>query len=309
MPKPHLELLAAGFAAALAVTLPATHLMTAPARAQGQAQEQGQPGASAEALTQAAAPSAAARLADLMRMDQTFAIMVEEGKAHGADLEKGFFPGRGGAAWAQTVARIYDPALMQSRFVAAFEAALKSDPAAVAEAEAFFGSALGQKVLGLEIDARRAMIDDDISEAAEVAAEKMKAARDPRLRLIRRMIEAGDLVEMNVAGALGANLAFSRGLSDAMPPGQRQDPDDMMAEVWGQEAGIRASTTTWLYSYLTMAYAPLSDAELKSYIDFWASPAGKAVNAALFAGSDAVFAPLSQDLGAAVAGTAQSTDI
>lgn len=293
------EFLAAGLAALLAVAVPAAHLLPSPAGAQEVA-----PG-----LTQVADSTRAAALADLMRMDQTFAIMAEEGRAHGADLEEGSFPGRGGAAWARTVEAIYDPAVMKTRFLAAFDAGLGGNPAALDRAEAFFGSDLGQRILTLELDARRAMIDKDVTEAAEVAAEKMQAARDPRLRLIRKMIEACDLVEMNVAGALTANLAFTQGLAETMPRDQAQPADEMMAAVWAQEAAVRSSTTTWLYSYLVMAYAPLSEDELQSYIDYWASPEGQALNAALFTAFDAVFVPLSQDLGRATGRAAQSSDI
>lgn len=295
MPKP--EFLAAGLVCALALAVPVAPLMPGAVLAQ----EAG--------LTQVSESAPAAVLADLMRMDETFAIMAEEGRAHGTEIEAGSFPGRGGAGWAATVARIYDTERMRTRFLAVFAEALKNDPAAIEAASRFFGSDLGQRILTLELDARRAMIDDDVSEAAEVTAEKMKAARDPRLRLVRKMIEAADLVEMNVAGALSANLAFARGMAETLPSARSQPAEDMLSEIWGQESGIRASTTTWLYSYLVMAYAPLSDAELQSYVDFWAAPEGKAVNAALFAAFDAAFVPISEELGQAVGAMSQSRDI
>lgn len=293
------ELLAAGFVCCVALVAPAAPFLLGPAHAQ-----------QAEAgLTQPLEASPATALADLLRMDETFAIMADEGRAHGAEIESGTFPGRGGVGWAATVDRIYDQGGMRVRFLAAFEAALKDDPAAIQAAQAFFGSELGQRILTLELDARRAMGNEDVSEAAEVTAEKMKAARDPRLRLVRKMIEAGDLVEMNVAGALSANLAFARGMAETLPKAQAQPLDDMMTEVWGQEGALRASTTTWLYSYLVMAYAPLSDAEMQSYVDFWASPEGKRLNAALFTAFDAAFVPVSAELGSAVGAMAQSRDI
>lgn len=262
------------------------------------------------ALAQAeAAVADAATLADLLQMDETFAIMAEEGLAHAEDLEEGYFPGRGGKLWADTVARIYDPAMLHARFMTGFEAALAEDPAALEAATAFFGSDLGQKIVRLELDARRAMIDEHVSEAAEVAAEKMQAARDPRLRLIRRFIEAGDLVETNVAGALSANLAFAQGLDEMTPPDMRQSADDLMVSVWGQEGAIRASTTTWLYSYLNMAYAPLSDDELQAYVDWTLTPEGQKVNAALFSAFDAAYVPVSRALGEAVGRTAVTMDL
>lgn len=258
------------------------------------------------AQAQEAAPDAAA-LAGLLRMDETFAIMAEEGRVHGDDLEEAFFPGRGGAHWDETVAAIYDTARLRDRFLAAFAAAYAGHDADLAAAAAFFGTDLGQRILRLEIEARRAMLDPDITEEAEVQAEKMKEARDPRLRLIRDLIEAGDLLEMNVAAALTANLEFTRGLAETAP--QDIPAEEMMADVWGQEAATRASTSTWLFSYMALAYGPLTDADLGAYVDFWETPAGQTLNAALFAGFDAAFAPVSRDLGLATGRIARGIDI
>ena len=70
-----------------------------------------------------------------------------------------------------------------------------------------------------------------------------------------------------------------------------------MQQVWDQEAEIREDTVIWLFSYLTLAYQPLSDEELQLYIDFSSSQYGQALNRALFAGFDRMFAEISRALG------------
>lgn len=255
------------------------------------------------------APDRLAALSETLLMQEVFAVMAEEGRVYGASIEEQMFPGRGGAAWAARVQAIYDPVALMPVFTRAFEAALAQDPETVAAAEAFFGPPRGQEILKLEVEARRAMLDIAVEEAAQVEAERMQAERDPRLRLVRELIEAGDLIEMNVAGAMSANLAFFEGMAAAGAPGMPADRESMMAEVWGQEEGIRAETANWLVPFLALAYQPLPEADLKDYVAFSASPEGERLNAALFAGFDAVSRRVSFELGRAAAEAMTGNDI
>ena len=68
-------------------------------------------------------------------------------------------------------------------------------------------------------------------------------------------------------------------------------------------------TEDWLFPFLALSYAPLSDAELQGYIDFSRTAAGKKMNTALFAAFDAVFVQISRDLGRAVAQQMTGDDI
>jgi Uncharacterized protein conserved in bacteria (DUF2059) len=265
------------------------------------------PAAPAAAQALPADPARSAALADLIGMDAIFAVMSEEGRAYGADIAQNMFPGRGEARWSAAVSAIYDPVRMADRFDAAFAEGIAGDAEAMAAAEAFFGGDLGREILQLELEARRALMDDAVEEAAKVAAEKMQEDRDPRLRLIRDLIEAGDLIEMNVAGALTASLAFTRGMAEAAEGGIPLD--EMMSGVWAQESAIRADSGAWLLSYMGLAYGPLSDDDLRAYIAFSRSEEGQRVNAALFSAFDAVFTPISYDLGRAAARHATSDDI
>jgi hypothetical protein len=258
---------------------------------------------------QAQSDAALAALPETLRMGETFDIMVQEGLAYGDSIEEQMFPGRGGARWKAMVATIYDAPALRQNFDAALMLALRDDPATVAAALDFFGSDLGQRILGHEIEARRILLDEAAEEAARVEAERMQAERDPRMGLIRDLAEAGDLIEANVAGALSANLAFFQGMNSVGVPGMVMDDEQMMLEVWGQEDSIRDETAKWLYPYLALAYRPMSDDDLKAYIAFAETPEGKRLNAALFLAFDEVFRVVSHDLGRGAALVLQGNDI
>lgn len=257
----------------------------------------------------AAADPAAARLLALMQMPDLLSVMAEEGRSYGGSLREAMFPDRQAPGFEATVARIYDPARALARFEPAFAAALPADPALLAEAEAFFAAPLGQRLATAELAARRLLLDEAANEAAEVAAARMQAARDPRLRLIRRLIEAGDLIEQNTAGTMTALTAFRLGLNETAPPGARRDEADILADAWAGEAQVRADSTEWLVTFMALAYADLEEADLKAYAAFLASPAGLAVNRALFAGSEAAMRPALADLGREVGRVLQGHDI
>jgi len=249
-----------------------------------------------------------AALSKVLMIGPVIEVMRAEGIAYGAEMEDEMFPGRGGAGWQAVVALIYDTQAMQDRFQAAFAAALAGS-AEVEAITAFFGSDLGQRVLTLEIEARRAMLDPAVEEAANLAFAEMEAADDLRLDGLRAFVETNDLIESNVMGALNASLAFYQGMAEVGAFQDAMPEDQMLADVWAQEADVRTETVDWLFPYLALAYKPLSDAELAAYQAFSDSPAGQAVNAALFAGFDAVFVTVSRDLGRAAARQMQGQEL
>ena len=250
-----------------------------------------------------------AKLADLMHLGALFEVLREEGLAHGETLETDMFPSGGGAEWRSTVADIYDIRLLTARFNAALRFELASHPEAMAQIVGFYATDLGQKVVTLEVAARRAFIDTATEEAARVAADDRAVARDPKHALIVRMIEASDLLEMNVAGALSGSLAFMQGMSETGVYGTAMPEEQLLADVWAQEEQVRADTSSWLYAYLGLAYDPLSEAELLAYVDFLESPAGQRLNAALFVAFEKVFSQISHDLGQAAGIAMQGRDI
>jgi hypothetical protein len=108
---------------------------------------------------------------------------------------------------------------------------------------------------------------------------------------------------------LNASLAFYQGMAEVAAFQEAMPEDQMLADVWAQEPEVRAETVDWLFPYLALAYKPLSDADLAVYQDFSGSPAGQAVNAALFAAFDAVFVAVSLDLGRAAAKQMQGQEL
>lgn len=238
------------------------------------------------------------RLAAALRLTETMDVMAQEGLDYGDDLAEGLL---GGAPpdWAERVAAIYDPARMEAEMRAALSEALAG--ADIAPIAAFFEAEPGRSFIALELSARTAMLDPEVDAAAREAAAIALADSVPRIAILERFITANDLIESNVMGGLNGNYAFLTGLQagGALPGGMTEE--QILSDVWAQEPEIRASTTEWVYAYLFMAYSPATDADLEAYIAFSESPAGRTINAALFAAYDAMFNRLSHALGLAAA--------
>jgi hypothetical protein len=258
---------------------------------------------------QPAAQAEVMRLSEVMQIGGVVEVMRAEGIDYGVTLEAEMFPDAGGEDWQAAVARIYEPKAMRSLFDARLATELADQPQAVAAALTFFDTELGQKILTLELEARRVLMDDDAEEAAKARLEEMRANEDPRFAALEGFAEANDLIEMNVMGALNANLAFYKGLNaeGAFPGGMTEE--DMLADVWGQEADVRAETEAWLFPFLALAYGGLTDEELAAYQAFSETPAGVAINAAVFAAFDEVFVDISEKLGREAARQMQGQDI
>ena len=239
------------------------------------------------------------RLYDLLGSDDIIAVMVEEGVLYGDTLRRDLFPGRGGARWDATVARIYDPAAMRRVVLAGMDGALSD--ADIGLLEAFFETERGARIIQLEVGARRAMLDDSIEASAEEAYMSRRANPDEMYDQVAEFIDVNDLVETNVVGGMNANTAFYLGLSDGGAFDPPMSQDDILRDVWSQEPEIREDTTIWVFSYLLLAYAPLEEGDLAAYIALSKSAEGRALNRAIFAGYDALFVDISRALGLAAA--------
>lgn len=240
--------------------------------------------------------SAFDRLYDAIGMPQMIQTMHQEGVAYSVGIGEDLFPTRAaGTEWHDIVARIYAPGLMTSRVRADFATALDGED--LAPMLAFFESDLGNTIVGLEVSARRAMLDEAIDDAAREAAALAAMDDTPRHRQITRFSGVNDLIESNVVGGLNANYAFYLGLLDGGALSGELTTDQILSDVWAQEEDIRVSTTEWIYSFLGLAYQPLSDAELDAYIAFSETPAGQVLNRALFAAFDGMFIDINRALG------------
>jgi hypothetical protein len=120
-------------------------------------------------------------------------------------------------------------------------------------------------------------------------------------------VEANDLVEANVAGALNASFHFYRGLVEGGAFSMSES--DILNEVWGQEEDTRQDTREWLYGFLLLAYRKMADPALETYIDLSASEQGRRLNIALFAGFNRMYDEISYALGLAAAREMQGQDL
>lgn len=248
----------------------------------------------------AAAPGAAqdarvAELAEALRISEVLGIMQTEGVAYGEEVGDALLGERAGRSWSATVEEIYDEARMSALFFDRFEAELSQS--ALAPLIDYFEGDSGARIIALEVSARRALLDDEVDEAARLRLEDLRADDDPLLDQIAGFVRANDLLEENVAGALNSTFGFYMGLIESGAPGFDMSEREVLAEVWAQEDEIRADLDEWLYSFLALAYHPLDRAELDEYIDLSRSEAGRALNSALFAAFHEMFETLSHELG------------
>lgn len=244
-------------------------------------------------------------LMDALHIDDMLTIMREEGMSYGEDLADEMFSGGPIQSWRGVLSRIYDAEKMRAVMRRDFERMLDdTDPAPLI---AFFEGETGQEIISLELSARRAMIEDEVEDAARDTFRALDGEDDPRYARITRFIEANDLLEANVAGALNASFQFYRGLVDG--GGFEMSEGDIIADVWSQEDETRIDTREWLYGFLLLAYRPLEDEALDAYIDLSSSPEGRALNRALFAGFNAMYDEISYALGLAAARQMQGEDL
>lgn len=228
-----------------------------------------------------------------LRLPEILEVMRAEGIAYGDQIAIDMLAGRDPAEWEATVRLIYDADWMERAVLAGLRRELEGRD--IAAMTAFFTSEPGRSIVALEVAGRQALLDEAVEEAAKAALAEAEGS--PRLDQVRTYISANDLVDTNVAGALNANYAFYGGLVDGGAFDFDLTDDQILAEVWASEPEVRANTTEWVESFLLMAYAPLSDADLDTYIAFSESEAGQQMNAALFAAFDPMFDDISRALG------------
>ncbi|MEJ8560658.1 DUF2059 domain-containing protein [Yoonia sp. GPGPB17] len=232
-----------------------------------------------------------------LAMPEMIEIMREEGLAYGEVLAADMLPGGSSEQWGAAVSAIYDTQTMYEEVRGAFGEAIAGDD--IDAMLAFFTSEPGIKIVGLEVSARRALLDDAVEEASKENAAIAMMDQTPRYLMVQEFVEVNDLIEANVVGALNSSYAFYTGLIDggAMPAGVTAET--ALQDVWAQEPDVRNETTEWVYSFLMMAYQPLSDEELTAYIAFSRTDAGQDMSDALFTAFDGMFDDVSRGLGLA----------
>lgn len=234
-------------------------------------------------------------LAQALQIRGVVEVMRIEGLEYGQEIATEMFGARGGSAWDQVIDKIYDADHLEEVVLGRLEAELSGTD--LAPLEAFFTSDRGRMFTELEISARRAMLDEDLEQAAKDAATLAAEDDTARYQLLERFSDANDLVETNVVGALNASYAFYTGLADGGAFEEQLTQEQIITDVWGQEESIRDETEEWVLSFLGLAYQPLEDADLEAYIVLSGTGAGKALNRALFAAFDEMYVGVSRGLG------------
>ena len=236
------------------------------------------------------------RLFDAIEMDQLIALMRDEGLAYGDSLADEMLPGGADPTWQALVDRIYDTEKMTQVVHGHFSASFGD--ADTAPLLAFFQSEPGKALISAELETRAAFMSPGVEEGARHIwreADKTSA----RQELIADYVAANDLLDYNVAGAMNANYQFFLGLVEGGAIDMTEE--EILTDVWAQEAETRNDTREWLFAYLTMAYDDLPDQTIADYTALSRTPAGRALNRALFAGFDRMYADLSLSLGLAIA--------
>lgn len=254
-----------------------------------------------------AANADAGALFDALGMPQIIEVMREEGLDYGETIRTDLLGGQGGTGWTETVAGIYDADAMTRAMREGFETRL--DGVALEPLMDFFDSERGRRIVALEVDARRALLSEEVEEAAKAAAAELVTGDPERYALLTEFVEANELVESNVIGALNSNYAFYTGLAAGDAFEENLSEAEILSDVWSQEEAIRTDTEEWVYSFLNLAYDPLSDEDIAAYTELSLTPEGKALNRALFGAFDDLFVDISRRLGEGAAGILAGQDI
>ncbi|MEM6305465.1 MAG: DUF2059 domain-containing protein [Pseudomonadota bacterium] len=234
---------------------------------------------------------------DVLQLREAAAILRDEGLAHAEDLNQEMLGGSGGTGWQVQVTAIYDPERMVELVRAALGDVLEPDE--LEAVIAFYASDLGTKIVSLENSARVAMGAQDVEDAARARLAELEGTDNARLAMVRALEASGDMINRNVTSAMNSNFQFLRGMADG--DGVQMSEEEMLSQVAGDIDEITEDTRGWLLSYFLLAYHPLSDAELQTYIDFLNTPAGDALNRAYFEGFGQAFEDISYGLGRAIA--------
>ncbi|KIC48792.1 DUF2059 domain-containing protein [Tateyamaria sp. ANG-S1] len=224
------------------------------------------------------------RLIDAMGIPPLIDAFVTEGRDAGQSINEAFLNGQGGAVWAETVQRIYDPQRMESELRSVMAEEL--DAATAEQALLFFESELGARIITLEVQARQAFMDEQVEAAA-------KAAPSTSGEAVTAYLSARGLIDRNADVAVAAQAAFLDGLAEAS--GQAGDVPDMD----GLRARILVDTESWLRGYNALVQSALSADDIAIYTSFWETEVGNAVDDALFLAFGQSYTTLSFALGQA----------
>ncbi|MBY6089890.1 DUF2059 domain-containing protein [Pseudooceanicola sp. 502str34] len=169
-----------------------------------------------------------------------------------------------GASWQVLVDEVFDVPLMQQMGTEILVAALDDD--ALAYAEAFYGSDLGQRLVEAENDSHLRGSDDKYSEG-QALVESYGESDPERIKLLQRMMEAIGSVDTSVRALQTVELRFILAAQAAGVITLRID-EEQLREVQRQSAPeIAKSIEISSLASSAATYKDFTDGELDTYAE------------------------------------------
>ena len=244
-----------------------------------------------------------AELFDALNMDEIISIMQDEGKLDAVATIEIYAERAVDEEVKARIDRIFDMTEMQVVLINLISENMND--AQIAAATAFLNSDVGVRASTLETTARRAISDDAIE--VYVLSQFDDVSELTRYKQFQDLIATLDLINQNTYGAMGAQYVFMRQLVDTEELGLTDDAINEL--LMASENELREGISEWLFGFFNMAYAPLTDADLATYIAFQKSDAGQALNRSLFAGFNELSMRHAQKMGTMVAELLQVQDL
>ncbi len=134
-------------------------------------------------------------------------------------------------------------------------------------------SPIGRRIAKLDLAAAR----PEGAAALQRYADNLGSnpAPAPRVSLIRQLDAATGMTDFTVDAALTSALATALGANAALPPERRAAESDIRATVEVQREALRPEMERMITASMLYTYQSLGDGELRSYIDFSNSEAGR----------------------------------
>lgn len=244
-------------------------------------------------------------LSRALRLEELTTLMRDEGVEDSRRILPRGPSGKVPAGAIAQVETLFDPEVFRHEMEDALTAGL--DPAELDAATDFFRSTAGQALVQLELQARAAIANEDVEAAARGHWAERQAETSDEIVHLKRFAEVNGLLDRNTTSTMTARYHFLLGLADGAD--RRADEAEILSRIWSREAEIRTDTEGWLMGYLLLAYGPADPGDLAAYVAFSETPAGAAVNAALFDGFGVAYERISYGLGLVAGRAAAAQDL
>jgi hypothetical protein len=209
--------------------------------------------------------------------------------------------GSGGAEGLQRLAAATEDAFgpLALRLAVRREVAARLDPQHLPALQAWLASPEGQRITAREV-AKSAERGD--STARQQLGEQTLAASPPERRaLLDRFMAVSRNAEVVSSTMLNMMLALQSGVARAMGRQDLPPLQDLRVRMEPQRQQMEQQLAPLVLSLAADMYAPISDTDLRAYVDFQASPPGQHFTEVAIRALDAAVAQSAEELGRLVA--------